>query len=71
MLLPGLSLQVLGSCLKQKYSDVSDDADSMLIKASDKVNENPAIGINCRTETFGFSHLMQGETNIPLTQALC
>lgn len=56
MLWPDLSSQVLGNCLKQKYNDVSDDAGSMLIKASDKVNENPSAGINCRTEAFGFSH---------------
>lgn len=53
MLWPDLSSQVLGNCLKQKYNDVSDDAGSMLIKASDKVNENPSAGINCRTEAFG------------------
>lgn len=71
MLLPGLSSQVLGNCLKQKYNDVSDDADPMLIKASDRVNENPTVGINRRIETFGFSHFMQGESTVPLTQELC
>jgi len=55
MLLPGMSSQVLGSYLKQKYNDVSDDADSMLIKASG--NEKPTIGINCRIETVGLVNL--------------
>lgn len=48
-----------------------DDADSTLIKTPGKVNENPTIWISCTTETFGFSHLRQGERHIPLTQELC
>lgn len=48
-----------------------DDADSTLIKTLGKVNENSTIRISCTTETFGFSHLRQGESSIPLTQELC
>lgn len=47
------------------------DADSMLVKTLGKANENPTIWISCTTETFGFSHLRQVESNIPLTQELC
>lgn len=47
-----------------------DDADSMLIKTLDKVNQNLTTWISCRTETFGFSHLRQGESSIPLTGAV-
>lgn len=48
-----------------------DDADFMLTKTLDKVNEKPTTGISYATETFGFSHLRQGESSIPLTQELC
>lgn len=47
-----------------------DDTDYMLRKTLDKVSKNSIIGSSCRTETFGFRHLRQGESNIPLTQEL-